>query len=111
MEDEMVTGWAVLASVSARACYSGVAEVSIYIHNNHHGKGIGTKLLSQLIIESERNDIWSLLSVMHEENTASIHLHTQCGFRTIGYRERIAQLNGHWKTTIMMERRSTIVGV
>jgi L-amino acid N-acyltransferase YncA len=64
-----------------------------------------------MIKESEKNGIWSLLSVIHEENRASIHLHEQCGFRYIGYREKIAQLDGIWRTTVMMEKRSKTVGV
>jgi len=68
-------------------------------------------LLIALIKETEKNGIWSLLSVIHEENRASIHLHEQCGFRYIGYRERIAKLDGIWRTTVMMEKRSKVVGV
>jgi L-amino acid N-acyltransferase YncA len=67
--------------------------------------------LQELISCSERNQIWSLLSVIDDQNVASIHLHQQCGFRLIGHRERIAQLNGKWRTTVMMERRSSLVGV
>lgn len=109
-ENEIVLGWAALAAVSARDCYKGVSEVTIYVHKLHQGKGIGKQLLKALIEESEKNGSWSLLSVIHEENRASIHLHEQCGFRVIGYRERIAQLHGTWRTTIMMERRSTLIG-
>ncbi len=111
IDNELVLGWAALGAVSSRACYSGVAEVTIYVHKNHQGKGIGKQLLNRLIEESELNGIWTLLSVIHEENRASIHLHEQCGFRVIGYRERIAQLNGTWRTTVMMERRSKLTGV
>ncbi|HYC28165.1 MAG TPA: N-acetyltransferase, partial [Chitinophagaceae bacterium] len=62
------------------------------------------------VTESEQQGIWSLLSVIHEENKASIQLHYNCGFRMIGYRERIAQLHGKWTTTVMMERRSSVTG-
>jgi L-amino acid N-acyltransferase YncA len=103
-------GWAALTPVSTRACYSGVAEVSVYVHQQHQRKGIGRLLLVDLINASEQNGIWSLLSVIHEENRASIHLHEQCGFRYIGYRERIAQLDGIWRTTVMLEKRSKIAG-
>ncbi|MBC7848680.1 MAG: N-acetyltransferase [Chitinophagaceae bacterium] len=111
MDMETVLGWAAIGVVSPRECYSGVAEVTIYVHKNHHGQGIGKQLLKALIEHSEQNQIWTLVSVIHEENRASIHLHDQCGFRLIGYRERIAQLGGDWKTTVMMERRSTLVGI
>lgn len=107
--DEPV-GWAALAPVSSRECYSGVAEVSVYVHQQHQRKGIGRILLEELIKTSEQNGIWSLLSVIHEENRASIHLHEQCGFRYIGYRERIAQLDGIWRTTVMLEKRSKLIG-
>jgi L-amino acid N-acyltransferase YncA len=110
-EGEEITGWAALSPVSTRDCYHGVAEVSVYVAQAHQRKGIGRILLQALVEESEQNNIWSLLSVIHEENRASIHLHEQCGFRYIGYRERIAQLDGIWRTTVMMERRSNKVGV
>jgi phosphinothricin acetyltransferase len=110
MNDEPV-GWAALIPVSPRECYSGVAEVSVYVHQQHQRQGIGRILLVELINASEQNDIWSLLSVIHEENRASIHLHEQCGFRYIGFRERIAQLDGIWRTTVMLEKRSKLVGV
>jgi phosphinothricin acetyltransferase len=109
-ENEVV-GWAGLIPVSTRNCYSGVAEVSVYVHENHQRKGIGRALLISLIEESEKNGIWSLLSVIHEENRASIHLFEQCKFRFIGYRERIAQLDGIWRSTVMMEKRSKKVGI
>jgi L-amino acid N-acyltransferase YncA len=109
--NDTVAGWAALSPVSSRDCYNGVAEVSVYVHANFQRQGIGRELLVSLISESEKNDIWSLLSVIHEENRASIHLHEQCGFRYIGYREKIAMLDGIWRTTVMMEKRSRKVGL
>jgi L-amino acid N-acyltransferase YncA len=110
IEDGKVVGWAVLSPVSSRACYAGVAEVSVYVHANEKRKGLGTRLLEELILSSEKNGIWSLLSVIDDGNGASIHLHEKCGFRIIGYRTKIARLNGEWRTTVMMEKRSTIIG-
>lgn len=110
-EENEIVGWGALLPVSSRECYSGVAEISVYVHQQHQRKGIGRELLKGLIKESEKNGIWSILSIIHEENRASIHLFEQCGFRYIGYRERIAMLDGIWRTTIMMERRSKTVGI
>lgn len=111
VEGEKVIGWAAISPTSARECYKGVAEVTVYVHKDHQGKGVGKMLLKELIRQSEDNGIWSLLSVIHQENKASIHLHEQCGFRIIGYRERIARLHGIWRTTIMMEKRSQKIGL
>jgi len=111
VEGEIIVGWATLSPVSTRECYKGVAEVSVYVRSASRGSGFGKKLLQALISESEKNNTWSLLSIIDEQNKVSIRLHEGCGFRTIGYRERIAQLEGKWKTTLMMERRSKIIGV
>ena len=111
LEEKLVCGWAALSPVSPRECYAGVAEVSVYVHETKKGMGIGRKLLEALVVSSEQNGIWSLLSVIDDGNIASLQLHLHAGFRQIGYRERIAKLNGRWRTTIMMEKRSKIVGV
>jgi len=110
VEDGIVRGWAVLAPTSPRECYRGVSEISIYIHEDHRGRGIGKLLMPKLIEQSEYNGSWTLQSLIHTENMASIHLHELFGFRVVGYRERISKLNGVWKTIVLMERRSHIVG-
>lgn len=106
LENGRVTGWIALVQVSQRECYKGIAEVSLYIHEEHKRKGIGRLLLNRAGEDAENAGYWSMLSVIHEENTASISLHEQCGYRMIGYRERIACLHGIWKNTVMMEKRS-----
>ncbi|MBC6991980.1 GNAT family N-acetyltransferase [Hymenobacter sp. BT491] len=109
-DDGTVLGWAALSPVSGRCVYGGVAEISIYIAPEARGQGVGRQLLQALIAESEANGIWTLQAGTFEENTASIGLHTQAGFRIIGYRERIGQHHGVWRNTVQMERRSPTVG-
>jgi phosphinothricin acetyltransferase len=110
LRDDEVVGWAALSGVSARHVYCGVAEVSVYVAAEAQGQGIGAALLATLIAESERNGIWTLQAGILAENTVSIHLHEKAGFRIVGRRERIGQLNGQWRDTVLMERRSQVVG-
>jgi phosphinothricin acetyltransferase len=108
--DGRVIGWAALSPVSRRSCYAGVAEVSVYVTAVHCGRGIGRELLTAIIAESERRGIWTLQGATFPENEASLRLQRACGFREIGRRERIAQLQGVWRDTILTERRSVLVG-
>jgi L-amino acid N-acyltransferase YncA len=107
--DPEVLGWAALSRVSTRACYAGVGEISVYVASSAHGRGIGSKLLCALVEQSEGNGIWTLQAVIFPENEASIRIHQRCGFRIVGRRERIAQLNGVWRDTLLLERRSAVV--
>jgi phosphinothricin acetyltransferase len=111
-EDDTVIGWTALSPVSSRCVYSGVAEVSVYVKENQRGKQVGEKLMRELIIEAEEEGLWTLQSGILEINSASIALHKKVGFRMVGYRERIAKdQNGVWQNTVLMERRSSVVGI
>jgi L-amino acid N-acyltransferase YncA len=110
-EGKEVIGWAALAHVSEREVYKGVAEISLYVAESHAKKGIGKKLLMQLIEESENKGIWTLQASVFPKNTASLRLHTSCGFRKVGYRERIGKIDDKWKDTVLLERRSLVVGI
>jgi L-amino acid N-acyltransferase YncA len=105
-----VLGWAALSPVSSRCVYGGVAEISIYIAAEARGQGVGRELLQGLIADSEAHGIWTLQAGTFEENSASIGLHTQAGFRVVGHRERIGQHHGVWRNTVQLERRSPTVG-
>ena len=106
-KDGNVLGWAALTAVSGRCVYAGVAEVSIYIDPAAQGQGVGTRLLNALVADSEREGFWTLQSGILQDNEASIRLHERCGFRLVGYRERIGRDRfGVWRNTVLMERRS-----
>ena len=110
-ENENIFGWAALQPISNRDCFKGVAEVSIYLKNEFQGKGLGKMLLRKLILDSEEHEFWTLQSGIFPENEASINVHLNLGFRKVGTRERIAQMNGVWRDVILLERRSAVVGI
>ncbi len=108
--DGRTAGWAALSATSDRCCYSGVAEDSVYVASWAQGRGIGRGLLDELIARSEAAGIWTLQAGIFPENKASLRLHLGCGFRLIGARERIGELNGVWRDVLLLERRSEVTG-
>lgn len=108
---EQVVGWAALSPVSNRPVYAGVAEVSIYVAPAHQGRGIGRRLLTALVMESERAGFWTLQAGIFPENRASLGLHQKCGFRVVGVRHRLGQMHGLWRDVVLLERRSQNVGI
>lgn len=109
--ESSILGWAALSPVSSRCAYKGVAEVSVYVSTQHVGKGIGSLLLHSLVKESEKHGYWTLQAGIFPENMASIRLHEKHGFRIVGRRERIGKMDGVWRDTVLLERRSKTVGV
>lgn len=110
-DNKMVLGWAALTPVSGRCVYTGVGEVSVYVGTAARGQGIGSKLLQALITESEKNNFWTLQAGIFPENVASIKIHELAGFRVIGKREKIGQMNGEWRDTLLLEKRSAVIGI
>jgi L-amino acid N-acyltransferase YncA len=105
-----VLGWTAAVAVSDRCVYAGVIEHSVYTHPGHRRRGIGAALLAALIATADDAGIWTIQSGVFPENTASLRLHEQAGFRLVGTRERIGRHHGRWRDTVLIERRSAVAG-
>lgn len=106
-----VVGWAALWPASDRCVYGGVAEVSVYLSKKVQGLGLGTRLLERLVHESESHGFWTLQAGIFPENKSSVRIHEKCGFRVLGYRERLGKMGEVWRDVLLMERRSQITGI
>lgn len=104
-----VRGFAKVLPTSSRSCYRGVGEVTIYLHPKAAGRGIGFALLQHLVDLSEEKGFWTLKASIFPENLASLRIHEKCGFREVGRHEKIAQLDGVWRDTVLLERRSSTI--
>jgi phosphinothricin acetyltransferase len=108
--DDSMSGWAALSRASARRCYRGVGDVSVYVAEDARGEGVGRALLERLVELSEQAGYWTLTAGVFPENEASLRLHRGCGFRGVGVREGLGEAGGVWRDVILLERRSTLVG-
>lgn len=100
-----VVGWIAGMPTSSRRCYAGVVEHSVYVAASSQGRGLGHLLLEAFLAEARRAGAWTVQGAMFPENIASVALHERLGFRLVGRRERIAQLDGVWRDTVLYERR------
>jgi len=107
-DESDLLGWTTLSPTASRSAYVGVAELTIYVAARARGLGIGRALLERLIDDAERTGIWTLQGSIFPENVGSRALHLAAGFREVGRREKIAKLNGEWRDTLLMERRSKL---
>lgn len=107
--DGNVLGFAVISHTSSKAHFWGVVEDSVYVDRDYRGQGIGLELLQRLCREARAAGYWTVYSSIFPENLGSMAIHHKCGFRDIGYREKIAKdIFGQWRDTVILEWRSDL---
>ena len=102
--DGRVIAWASASEYRARACYSGVAEFSVYVAREARGSGAGRAAMDALVAECETRGMWKLLSRVFPENEPSRKLLAKVGFREVGTYRRHGKLDGKWRDAVIVER-------
>ena len=102
--DGLVIAWAAASEYRPRACYSGVAEFSVYVARDARGTGAGRAAMNALVDECEGRGVWKLVSRVFPENEPSRRLLAKVGFREVGTYRRHAKLDGRWRDTVIVER-------
>jgi L-amino acid N-acyltransferase YncA len=103
--DGEIIGWIAVVPYSRRAVYRGVGEESVYVAERARGRGVGRALLEQVIESARNGGLWTLQAGIFPDNGASLALHRALGFREVGIRERIGQLDGVWRDVVLLELR------
>ena len=105
-----VVGWTASCPVSTRDCYSGVGETSVYVTESARGRGSREGAAVPPGHRGRRTGgrLWTLQTSIFPENRATIALHHSAGYRTLAVRSRIAQLDGVWRDTVLLERRREV---
>ena len=106
--DGEIVGWTAITPADSRECYRGVGETSVYVTETARGRGVGKALLFTQVTEADAAGMWTLQTSIFPENRASRALHHSAGYRTLAVRTRIAQLDGVWHDTVLLERRSPV---
>jgi L-amino acid N-acyltransferase YncA len=104
-EDGDLLGWIAVVPYSRRAVYRGVGEESVYVAARARGRGVGRALLEAVIASARAGGLWTLQAGIFPENVASLELHRGLGFREVGVRDRIGQLDGQWRDVVLLELR------
>lgn len=91
-----VLGFASYGPFRAWAAYKYSFESSVYIHPDFHGKGLGKKLLQQLVNLAKTEKVHTLVAGIDAENQASIALHQKLGFKEAGHFKQVGYKFGRW---------------
>lgn len=99
-----VLGFASLSAWRDRPAYSTTVEDSVYVHRDHHGAGIGTALLTELVETASAHGFHACMARIVGGHVASIALHRSCGFEVVGTEHEVGRKFGRWLDVVLMER-------
>lgn len=99
-----VVGWASLSRWSDRCAYDSTAEISVYLESDFRGKGIGRKLMADVLEKGKAAGLHTVLSRITEGNEVSIYLHKSFGFETVGIMKQVGSKFGQLLDVTMMQK-------
>ena len=100
-----ILGYGYCAPYRERSAYRYALEDSIYIKDGHLGKGIGTRLLGELLRICEGLGYRQVVAVIGDSaNAGSIALHARLGFLRVGTLRSTGFKFGRWVDSVLMQR-------
>jgi L-amino acid N-acyltransferase YncA len=102
-EDGRIVGWAGLTAYSARPCYAGIGEASMYIDREARGRHIGMELAGALGAEAVGRGYWKIVSLLMADNEPSVRFTQANGARVVGTFKNHARLDGEWRDVLVVE--------
>lgn len=102
-QGDYIVGWASLSKWSDRRAYSDTAEISLYVHEEHQGKGVGRRLIQAIIQEGQRAGLHTVIARITEGNEISVHLYEAAGFEQIGIMKEVGRKFGKLLNVILMQ--------
>ncbi|MBE7681228.1 MULTISPECIES: arsinothricin resistance N-acetyltransferase ArsN1 family A [Paenibacillus] len=102
--NKVVIGWASINAYNPRSAYDGVGDLSIYIHRDHRGKGIGQQLLQKLEDIGKQNNFYKFVLFTFPFNTLGQSLYHRAGYREVGVFQNQGLLEGNFVDVMAMEK-------
>ncbi len=91
-----IVGFAKASPWKGRCAYRWTAEVTVYVHPDHQGRGIARALYDKLMPTLKAQGYHTLLAGITTPNPASVHLHESFGFQRAARFERLGWKFDRW---------------
>ncbi len=101
--ESSIVGWAALSEWSDRCAYTDTAEISVYIKNEYRGKGIGNRLINEILQAGRGVGLHTVIARIEKSNAVMIHLCKKNGFKHIGVMKEVGRKFGKLLDVVMMQ--------
>ncbi len=97
---DQILGFASLSAFRDKPAYATTVENSVYVHRDARGRGVGERLLRDLLAAAEKSGYHSIIARIVGENASSIRLHEKCGFTLVGTEIEVGRKHGRWHDVV-----------
>jgi phosphinothricin acetyltransferase len=103
--DGTLAGYGYCAPYRSRSAYRYALEDSVYVRHDMTGRGVGRRLLEELIRRCEGLGYRQIIAVIGDSaHAASIGMHAACGFLRVGTLRSVGFKFGRWVDSVLMQR-------
>jgi L-amino acid N-acyltransferase len=99
-----IAGWSSLSRYHKKVGYRFTVENSVYVAEEHRGRGVGKLLMTPLIEAAQTLGLRAIIAAIDADNEASIRLHAQFGFIEVGRFKEVGFKFNRWLDVVYMER-------
>lgn len=98
-----VIAWGSLSPYHVRSAYRFTVENSIYVHPQHQRRGIGSRMLLELISAARTLGYRAIIAAIDSAQTGSVALHARHGFQPVGHFRQVGMKFGRWLDVVYLE--------
>ncbi|WP_193165446.1 arsinothricin resistance N-acetyltransferase ArsN1 family B [Microbulbifer hainanensis] len=95
-ESGQILGYAYATPWRTRSAYRHSVEISVYLHRDARGAGLGTALYEALFNSLHSRSIHAVIGGIALPNDASIRLHEKLGMNKVAHFEEVGRKFGRW---------------
>lgn len=98
----IMVAWGSFSDLYARTAYHISCEVSIYLHYDYHGQGIGRALIEWMLMQAPRLGIRNVVALIFAHNAPSLKLFNKLGFSQWGHMPQVCDMDGFIADVVML---------
>ena len=103
-----IVAWGSFSDLYARPAYHISTEMSIYLHQDYHGKGLGSWLARWMLMQAPSLGIHNIVALIFAHNKPSLGLFRKLGFEQWGYMPKVCDMQGFIADVVMLGKAVTL---